>query len=200
MKDAEPEFVLGAMLPDFTSMLRLGPFEVESELIRRGVALHHETDEAFHGNDSFVELSGWTTSELLARGVGRGGARAVGHIGVELLLDGTLLPDPRGEALYLNALHHLAANRILPDTPEDASQALSRLASRIASYGSPSTHSDPESVTERLIGILRHRPRLRIEETEREATVDVLRALEPKIALHSPHILQSVLSALRRPV
>ena len=52
-----PEFVLGAMLPDFASMLRTRPPEATLDSVRAGLTFHHRTDDAFHGCRSFLEFS-----------------------------------------------------------------------------------------------------------------------------------------------
>lgn len=194
--ETSPAFVLGAMLPDFVAMLRIRAFDPSDERVRAGVALHHDTDSVFHANDSFVALSGWTTQALLNGGVGRGGARAVGHIGVELLLDRTLLPNVAGENLYFDALRLLASGELLLGCGDEDARRLGVLAGRIASYGSPATHSDPKSVEERLFGILRSRPRLRLEENERDRVVAVLMELELKVQESSARIMRAVYDAV----
>ncbi len=81
------EFVLGAMLPDFASMLRTRLPLASLDALEAGLSFHHRTDDAFHGSQSFLEFSGQAFSFLSDRGVSRGTARAVAHVGVELLLD-----------------------------------------------------------------------------------------------------------------
>ena len=57
------------------------------EALAAGLRFHHLTDEAFHGSRSFLEFSGQALSYLSRHGLPRGSARAVAHVGVELLLD-----------------------------------------------------------------------------------------------------------------
>src|SRR5688572_23166915 len=83
----------GAMLPDFISMLRLGRPAVLDEQVARGVSFHHLTDHAFHELDSFLRLSREAFAWLSEQRVPRGPARAVAHIGVEMLLDEVLSDD-----------------------------------------------------------------------------------------------------------
>ena len=52
------EFVLGSMLPDFASMLRLRPPGAAADALQAGMRFHHQTDDAFHGSRSFLEFSG----------------------------------------------------------------------------------------------------------------------------------------------
>ena len=67
------EFVLGAMLPDFASMLRTRPPSATLDALREGVSFHHQTDDAFHGSQSFLEFSRRASSFLSDSGVPRGG-------------------------------------------------------------------------------------------------------------------------------
>ena len=58
------EFVLGSMLPDFASMLRLRPPRATSATLEAGLRFHHRTDAAFHGSRSFLEFSGQASKFL----------------------------------------------------------------------------------------------------------------------------------------
>src|SRR5688572_4337425 len=100
----EPPFVLGAMLPDFSSMLRLRPPGSSHPVVARGVAFHHATDEAFHELAVFRELCSDAMRLLAERGVSRGTRRAVAHVGVELLLDVELSADEAARVAYLDGL------------------------------------------------------------------------------------------------
>src|SRR5258706_12541419 len=82
-----PRFCAGAMLPDFIGMLRLSRPVVHDSVLARGVAFHHRTDELFHELPSFHRLSRSAFAWLSARDMPRGPARAVAHIGIEILLD-----------------------------------------------------------------------------------------------------------------
>ena len=88
-----PTLCLGAMLPDFIGMLRLGRPTVHDLVLARGVAFHHGTDEVFHELPGFQRLSRQAFSWLLERDMPRGPARAVAHMGIEMLLDEVMASD-----------------------------------------------------------------------------------------------------------
>src|SRR5262245_38990668 len=91
------------MLPDFASMSRARLAGAEDARIAAGIALHQRTDDAFHGAPTFVALYRDGCQELEAAGLGLGPARAVAHVGTELVLDGLLL-DGAAAGPYLEAL------------------------------------------------------------------------------------------------
>ena len=70
------EFVLGAMLPDFASMLRTRPPRDLDAGVQAGLSFHHQTDDAFHGSPRFLEFSGQAPTLPERRAVCRAGARA----------------------------------------------------------------------------------------------------------------------------
>lgn len=168
----KPRFVLGAMLPDLVGMagLRLPPL-LDPEL-QSGVDHHHLIDGLFHRAPPFIELVTRTFSQLCDLGLPRGPARAVAHVGVELLLDGWLSTDDSGVQAYHAAL---AITPHLPDLRRAADPlALERLSSRLQQAPIPHGYSEPRFVAERLSHMLQHRPRLRMP---REALPQVIHAL-----------------------
>lgn len=102
--DGAPRFVLGAMLPDLLAMLRVQLPQLRDEELARGVAFHVRTDAVFHDAEIFIELNRWALGELREQGVGKGPARAIAHMGTEMLIDAALAEDPRRLAPYLDAL------------------------------------------------------------------------------------------------
>src|SRR6478752_1224293 len=102
--EALAKLCLGAMLPDFIGMLRLGRPEIADAVLARGVAFHHKTDEAFHELPSFVGLSRRAFAWLSERDLPRGPARAIAHIGVEMLLDEAFALDAGARDAYRAAL------------------------------------------------------------------------------------------------
>ncbi|MBC8068509.1 MAG: hypothetical protein IAG13_09260, partial [Deltaproteobacteria bacterium] len=90
---SDPRFVLGAMLPDFAHMAGIRGVRPRDDVTAAGVAFHHRTDAAWHGCASFHVLSHAGTERLQGDGVGRGPALALGHVAIELLLDGVLADD-----------------------------------------------------------------------------------------------------------
>ncbi|MBX3268834.1 MAG: hypothetical protein KF729_01150 [Sandaracinaceae bacterium] len=153
----EPRWVLGAMLPDLVSMCRARIADVEDEAVRAGVALHHRTDDAFHGAPTFVALQRDGIDALEAAGVGRGAARAVAHVGPELLIDGLLLDDPAACAAYAGAVAFEGALGLRFARGGERFEALRREA---ATRGLPNDLRAPPAVAARLERVLARRPRL----------------------------------------
>ena len=127
----DPAFVLGSMLPDFAGMARakLAPTTASSDqqAVVAGIALHHRTDDVFHKSPIFVRLLQETLDELTTLGVARGTARAIGHVGTEMFIDGELLRGPEVAAAYTRALN---AGDALGALFADADGALAWLAAR----------------------------------------------------------------------
>lgn len=166
----EPEAVFGAMVPDFASMVRSRVRGVHDARVAMGVALHHRTDDVFHRAPTFVALCADGAATLEARGLGRGSARAVAHVGTELLLDGWLTRRAHGAGAYLAALH--AADEPVLRTVElhhdDGCERLRWLLERLRTHGVPRRYDEPAFVGERLAQALDTRPRLRLSATDRE--------------------------------
>lgn len=102
--EESPGFVLGAMLPDLLGMLRLRVPSVLPDDVTRGVRFHERTDAAFHDTRVFVESNRAAVKALGELGVRRGPARAMAHMGVEMVIDGALVREPRISSGYLRAL------------------------------------------------------------------------------------------------
>jgi acyl carrier protein phosphodiesterase len=193
-----PAFGLGAMLPDFASMAGIRLTTVADADVARGVALHHRTDDVFHACPAFVALSRDAFTSLVAAGVERGPARAVAHIGVELLIDGELLRDRSLGDAYLSALSAFAA---LPDAalPEPEHGALGRVSSRLSAYGIPYDYERPEVVTTRLISILGRRPRLALSDSGATLVGRMMPDLKGRVVVHLPQLLESLAHGLSSP-
>ena len=104
MRSEAPRFVLGAMLPDLVSMADARFAQVLDAELAQGVEHHHETDRAFHAVPAFRAACSSALQTLEPQGVSRGSARAVGHVGAELLLDGLWSSDARARGVYTRAL------------------------------------------------------------------------------------------------
>lgn len=163
MQSDAPRFVFGSMLPDLTSMAFIRIENVHDAEVARGIALHHETDRVFHGTAPFRALCESALTVLEQGGVSRASARAVGHVGSELLLDGVLSDDARVRAAYARSLD-VAIEERLEDSMTwkgDAdAERLRTLLRRLSGAPLPEAYRDPEFVCERLIAILARRPRL----------------------------------------
>ena len=105
LKNGSPGFVLGSMLPDLGPMagLRVPNRFADSEL-QAGVDFHIETDALFHQTGTFIELNREALLALRDQGVSRGPARACAHMGVEMLIDATLIEQDALREDYLRAL------------------------------------------------------------------------------------------------
>ncbi len=160
----EPRFVLGAMLPDLCSMAGLQLKQAQDEVIAAGVAQHHRIDRAFHACAPFVAACSSALRTLEAQGVSRASARAVGHVGSELLIDGALADRALARRAYERALELLANAPQTVDalTFRDGSQRhlLRMVATRLSSAPIPERYREPAFVHERLAAILVRRPRL----------------------------------------
>jgi hypothetical protein len=191
-----PSFVLGSMLPDFAGMARTRLARARSGPLAEGIALHHRTDDVFHGTAAFTSLLQRALDELCAAGVARGTARAVAHIGTEMLIDGELVREPAVAAAYLEALR---AGEQLSDVFVDAEGALrfEQLRARLLSFGAPYDYREPEAVLWRLERVLAARPRLAIEPAARSPIMALLPGLQTRVVEVLPALVQSVCEAVR---
>lgn len=165
-----PGGVLGAMLPDFEQMSGSGPTAVTSDSVRVGVQFHHATDRAFHGAEVFIAACAEGRTRLTADGVGRGAARALAHIGLELLLDGFLLEQTKVGDAYANALAWFEPESHIAPTGNEVAR-LHALRERLLAVGPPRGYTDPDRVVTTLYRILSHRPRLAPDPRVRPAIV-----------------------------
>jgi hypothetical protein len=195
----QPRFLLGAMLPDLASMIGTRILRVDDAELELGIAHHHQADAAFHGASIFSELCASAVHELCSHGVGRGTARAVGHVGVELLLDGFLSHDLAARDRYTRALtlfvqDDLGARLALRHDDDRARLALGLLRLRAAPI--PEGYRDPEFVVERLEHILSRRPRLAMAERDRPHVLRWTQATHRDLAGRYPALLAEVESGL----
>jgi hypothetical protein len=185
---------LGAMLPDFQAMCGARAAIIDDAAITEGVALHHATDKAFHGLATFTGLVRELEERLARAGVSRGPMRAVGHAGVELLLDGALIDDPHGRAAYLAAIAHPTASITWRD-PGDADR-FAYLHGRLREHGVPDDLARPESVAMRVLRMTAHRPLLRASAAEADLIRRELAAIAARVRDAAPTILGALRAAL----
>lgn len=195
MRSEAPRFVLGAMLPDLASMASARIESVADPELARGVALHHETDRAFHAATPFQALCSAALSTLESQGVARGPARAVGHVGSELLLDGVLSTDRGARAAYARSLEVGLQDRLelAVHWKNDADPTrLRTLLRRLVEAPLPEAYRDPDLVCDRLYAILARRPRLALQERDRESVRRWLRDALPSIQRDAAAILDAL--------
>lgn len=185
---------LGAMLPDFQSMCGARVADPGDLTIAAGIDLHHRTDAAFHRLPGFVALGREVEARLEAAGVSRGPRRAVGHIGVELLLDGVLLTDAAGRAAYLAALAYPTTSIVWRD-PEDPA-AFTQLFDRLVAHGLPEDLATPASAAHRVLRTIAHRPLLRADAAEADAIRAELDRVAPRVRVAAPAIMSALRASL----
>ncbi len=201
-----PRVWLGAALPDLGSIggIRLLG-ETADRSLGQGIALHHQTDHAFHRSTWFTGRQRQLTDRLAEGGLGRGAARAIAHVGPELLLDGALhLDRPTGgidsQALCDSIDQALAEIEHHPYTlsslvPADPDGWLTHL-TKVAALGPPDDYDDPRAVAYRLHRILRSRPRLAFDESDLDLVADELALEWPEISRTGPEFVSGLANEL----
>lgn len=195
--DSDPRVVLGAMLPDFASMCRTRIRGADDDAVAAGIALHLATDDVFHGAPTFLAIYTSGIDALEAAGLGRGPARAVAHVGAELLLDGLLLGDPTLDAAYLEAVA-LPARELGLSFREGGSLRFEALHTKLREHGLPDDYRSPERVAERLEAILARRPRLALAPGDRERLIPFLEETRAWLRPRLPALLAEVHDGLAR--
>ena len=194
----DPGFVLGSMLPDLTTMAGVRLREAGPAAVAAGVEFHHRTDAAFHRTAGFVELCAEARDAMRASGVERGVAMAAAHVGIELLLDGVWLDDPRVDDAYLRAIAHtetLPSDALRWRQPEHGSRFWV-LCERMRAWGSPVAYRDPEEVGRRLVRILSRRPRLTPGPEDEPRLCSWARVARARVREAAPEIQQQLRDGL----
>lgn len=182
----EPAYLLGAVLPDLASMarVRLDRSRLGGRL-GEGVRCHVAADAAFHAEPRFRQGSAALRDELREGGVPTGPARAVAHVGWELLLDGNLRTGPAPEA-YRRALE-LGDHAGVAMAEAHRARWARLLAHRHRLPELP--YDDPRWVAERLVSILAPRPRLRLMPRHVPVVVAALQGHAERVAAVAPAVL-----------
>lgn len=194
-RSSDPVFGLGAMLPDFATMARVRLPEVAPGGLAHGIAFHHAGDREFHRLRLFREQESWTLEHLLERGLRRGPAKGVAHVGVELSLDGALVAVSDAHELYLGAIAAAGEADIDWGDQESASR-FGTLVSRLAELGVPSGYADPQVVADRLIRIMEPRSLLRLSDEEAPILRESMPAVHKRVDKASARIMSELRSAL----
>lgn len=191
--DRQAGHLLGSMLPDFEAMIGVPLLEVRDRDIQRGIDLHHRTDEAFHRAPVFLALCAHALEALIDAGVRRGTARAVGHVGSEMFLDGWLVREQGHIDDYLAALE-LDANELL--CWRDQGLAFSKLKARLTIWGAPSDYADAPFVLARLTDAFRARPALAVHADQADPVAKYLPSLQQMVEHRAPELLNELQDAL----
>jgi hypothetical protein len=192
-----PDEVLGAVLPDLASMARVRLDRSRlAPGVAVGVACHLATDEAFHADRHFVTGSAALRRELVDAGVRRGAARAVGHVGWELLLDGTLVGSP-AEAAFRDALAGPGVDAVADALDGDGRRRWQAFLDRRGEGPARLRYDDPAWVADRMVAILAPRPALRLGEEGVPAVRAALSRHAGRVTAAAPAVLDATAAAVR---
>ena len=190
----DPVFVLGAVLPDLASMARVRLDRARTEgTLHAGIRCHVETDEAFHSHPTFREGSAAIRRDLVPLELPVGASRAIGHIGWELLLDGTLIGS-RIESAFHYALME-GDEALVAIVVEDRPRWRAFLDRWRSMADARLRYDEPGWVAERLYLMLRSRPRLAFAEPALPGVTDVLERHAAPVAAAAPDMLDAMVAA-----
>ena len=198
-RSTAPAFVLGAMLPDFATMIRARSPRTAHTDIDSGMQFHWRTDEAFHRSAAFLALTRGAVGWLSARGVRSGSALAVAHVGVEILLDAALAADDCAQQAYRAALEgaaHDPLGRFVDWASQDERARFDALRARLLARGAVAGDVTPETVAERLRYALAGRPRLALDDASVPTVRDWARTARPEIDARAPALVQHLTAQL----
>lgn len=190
--------VLGAMLPDWYSMLRLKEVPPADPQVALGVRFHLKTDAIFHSTPTFVQCNTTAVMALREAGVSRGPARASAHIGVEMLIDAELMKTSEYFEAYLSALAWGAERASFSESDPKTHQQLSSLCRHLLERGRAVHHTAKERFRERLGHALRGRRRLEPSADELEAIAQYL-SQESRVARQVPTLLAELGPLFEKP-
>jgi hypothetical protein len=192
----EPAVVLGAMLPDFATMIGVCVSDDDSPdaAIARGVALHHRADGAFHPLPVVTALMRELGARLDAAGCARGPSRAVAHIGTELLLDGVLVGEPSYRAAYVAALAADPAG--VRWREPHGTERFAVLLARLRAHGVPDDLRAVDAICARLARVLAGRPRLAPSADDLRAIRGALAAQQARVEVAAEAVMRAMRAAL----
>lgn len=193
---ADAAFVLGAMLPDLCGLAGVRIGATCDGALGEGVRFHHASDAAFHAHRLFGAQCGALSEALERRGVRRGPARGVAHVGNELLLDGWLAREmgvPRAYRDSLGGAHGLLSGSALAPA---ASSEVARVCARVHASPLPEAYGDAAFVCERVERALAPRPFLALTPSERPAVASALADAQRGLSRWAPSVLDGVRLAL----
>ena len=198
-RSADPAFVLGAMLPDFATMIRARPPVTEHAAIDLGMRFHWRTDDAFHRSEAFGDLTHAAVRWLSARGVRSGSALAAAHVGVEILLDAALAGDAPAQQAYLAALEGAAPRalgRHVTWASDDQTVRFDNLRERLRERGAIAGDIRPDVVAGRLRRALADRPRLALDDAAELAVREWVTAARDEISTCAAPLIRDLAAEL----
>jgi acyl carrier protein phosphodiesterase len=184
------------MLPDLArpNGLRLRDLERDADdMIRAGIAHHHRVDQAFHRHPAFLSaLELWRQRFEDALSLRRGVARALAHVGLELLLDGWIVTRDR-------ELHPAYSEALIEGQTifAEGLPALERACARLLASELPEAYSEPAVAAERVTRILATRPRLALPEASHSALEEQFRELQGHLAQFAAELVADTQRAAR---
>jgi len=192
---ALPTVCLGAMLPDFIGMLGLARPTVRDAALATGVAFHHGTDEAFHDLPSFLRLSRQAFAWLSQQHLPRGPARAVAHMGIEMLLDEVMAEDASARSAYRAALQVSLPPLLELASPGDG-ERLARMQAALLTRSASQLRPPAALVAERIRRSLAGRPRLATDDAGEALLGEWVTATRPLVSAEAPEVLATLRARL----
>lgn len=192
-------FVLGAMLPDFATMIGARPPATTHAALDAGIRFHYQTDAVFHRSAGFLALTRSAFEWLLAHGVERGRARAIAHVGVELLLDADLSRAEPVRQAYVAALHGGAAaelGRHLSWSAPEGRLGFEDLRTRLLARGVTADDPAPEVTSQRLRRALSARPRLALDDAAELVARDWVTVAQPRVTARAAGLARELAERL----
>lgn len=193
---SDPRWILGSMLPDFASMSGTRIVGANDPDLTAGIVFHHRTDDVFHRTSTFVALQARGTAELKEQGLGRGPARAVAHVGPELLIDGLLLDEVATREAYLRAVTGPFPRHPGLRFARGGEARLLRLLARLRRHGVPADYRRPDQVGLRLVRMLAGRPRLALATDDLGVVVPWLEHVRTILEERLPRLMSELLEGL----
>jgi hypothetical protein len=195
-------FILGSMLPDFATMIRARPPAADHTALAQGIAYHHRTDQVFHDAEPFRRLCHSSFAALEALGVRRGSARAVAHIGVEMLLDGVLARDAQVCSAYARALEQSRESTLGQHVRwRDEAERLrfGELSAALQRRGVLGADESLEVLVWRLTRALHGRPRLELRSEDEARVLRWAEDARSQVEVEADPLLRAVRDGLRSP-
>lgn len=189
-------YVLGAMVPDFANMIGAREPRALGPDVAEGIRFHHATDAVFHDAPTFRELQSQARSALRALGLSRPSALAVGHIGVEMLLDAALAQDLAGVRGYLGALEVARDTDTVDWNDPQANERYATLCDILSRRGVTPGAADPAAVAHRVSRALSSRPRLALEDGGEHIVASWAGGARATISERAPGLVGEVARAL----
>ncbi|HUZ09467.1 MAG TPA: hypothetical protein VMU76_04800 [Acidimicrobiales bacterium] len=184
---------LGTVMPDLLPMAGSRPdVTLLPPEVLTGRAVHHRSDHLFHQHREFTALVHGLRRTLLGAGLGPGSAHAGAHVGIELLLDGTL-SDPALVVAFREAM--ALGPLVRPALPADGRPRWDEVTRRVAD-DEPSALGDPGEVGRRLFRVLARRARLAFPVDDVPVVVEALASHRPGVVEVAAALLSDVAQGL----